>query len=113
MRQDARNVGTQVRRHRTQGTQKIRRLRQDATPTDQTQDPFLLMNRERNKMRNGRGSPIAEVMAEKEIIPGNTGLMKNESLKERKRTNIKVDAPGSAIDTLAKIIPCVLCVLCV
>ena len=43
LRQDARNVGTQVRTHRTQGTQKIRRLRQDATPTDQTQDPFLLM----------------------------------------------------------------------
>jgi len=31
LRQDARNVGTQVRTHRTQGTQKIRRLRQDAT----------------------------------------------------------------------------------
>ena len=43
LRQDARNVGTQVRTHRTQGTQKIRRLRQDAMPTDQTQDPFLLM----------------------------------------------------------------------
>ena len=44
LRQDARNVATQVRTHRTQGTQKICRLRQDATPTDQTQDPFLLMN---------------------------------------------------------------------
>jgi len=33
----------QVRMHRTQGTQKIHRLRQDATPTDQTQGPFLLM----------------------------------------------------------------------
>ena len=43
MRQDGRNVGTQVRTHRTQGTQKIRRWREDATPTDQTQDPFLLM----------------------------------------------------------------------
>ena len=43
LREDARNVGTQVRTHRTQGTQKIRHLRQDATPTDQTQDPFLLM----------------------------------------------------------------------
>ena len=43
MPQDARNVGTQVRTHRTQGAQKIRRLHQDATPTDQTQDPFLLM----------------------------------------------------------------------
>ena len=38
-----RGVATQVRTHRTHGTQKIRRLRQDATPTDQTQGPFLLM----------------------------------------------------------------------
>jgi len=44
LRQDARNVGTQVRTHRTQGTQKICRLRQDPTRTDQTQDPFLLMS---------------------------------------------------------------------
>ena len=43
LRQDARNIAMQVRTHRTQGTQKIRRLRQVATPTDQTQDPFLLM----------------------------------------------------------------------
>jgi len=41
--QDARNVATQVRTHRTRGTQKICRLRHDATPTDQTPDPFLLM----------------------------------------------------------------------
>ena len=41
--QDATNVAMQVKPHRTQGTQKIRRLRQDAIPTDQTQDPFLLM----------------------------------------------------------------------
>ena len=38
-----RGVATQVRTHMTHGTQKIRRLRQDATPTDQTQGPFLLM----------------------------------------------------------------------
>ena len=38
-----RGVATQVRTHRTHGTQKIRGLRQDATPTDQTQGPFLLM----------------------------------------------------------------------
>jgi len=38
-----RGVAMQVRTHRTHGTQKIRRLRQDATPTDQTQSPFLLM----------------------------------------------------------------------
>jgi len=56
LRQDARNVArrvrgrgmwrgvaTQVRTHRTHGTQKIRRVPQDATPTDETQDPFLLM----------------------------------------------------------------------
>jgi len=36
-------IATQVRTHRTHGTQKIRRLRQDATPADQTQDLFLLM----------------------------------------------------------------------
>ena len=41
--QDVRNVATQVRTHRTHRTQNIRRLRQDATPADQTQDPFLLM----------------------------------------------------------------------
>jgi len=39
-----RGVATQVRTHRTHGTQKIHRLRQDATPTDQTKGPFLLMN---------------------------------------------------------------------
>jgi len=38
-----RGVARQVRTNRTHGTQKIRRLRQDATPTDQTQGPFLLM----------------------------------------------------------------------
>ena len=38
-----RGVATQVRTHRTHGTQKIHHLRQDATPTDQTQGPFLLM----------------------------------------------------------------------
>jgi len=38
-----RGIATQVRAHRTHGTQKIRRLLQDATPTDQTQGPFLLM----------------------------------------------------------------------
>jgi hypothetical protein len=38
-----RGVATQVRTHRTHGTQEMRRLRQDATPTDQTQGPFLLM----------------------------------------------------------------------
>jgi len=38
-----RRVATQVRTPRTHGTQEMRRLRQDATPTDQTQGPFLLM----------------------------------------------------------------------
>jgi len=38
-----RGVATQVRTHRTHGTQEMRRFRQDATPTDQTQGPFLLM----------------------------------------------------------------------
>ena len=38
-----RGVATQVRTHRTHGTQEMRRLHQDATPTDQTQGPFLLM----------------------------------------------------------------------
>jgi len=33
-------VATQVRTHRTHGTQE---MRQDAMPTDQTQGPFLLM----------------------------------------------------------------------
>jgi len=36
-------VSTQVRTHRTHRTQEMRGLRQDATPTDQTQGPFLLM----------------------------------------------------------------------
>jgi len=39
-----RGVATQVRTHRTHRRQKIRRLRQDATPADQTQDLFLLMH---------------------------------------------------------------------
>jgi len=38
-----RGVATQVRTHRTHGMQEMRRLRQDATPMDQTQGPFLLM----------------------------------------------------------------------
>jgi len=38
-----RGVATQVRTDRTHGTQEMRRLPQDATPTDQTQGPFLLM----------------------------------------------------------------------
>jgi len=38
-----RGVATQVRTHRTHGRQEMRRLRQDATPTDQMQGPFLLM----------------------------------------------------------------------
>ena len=37
-------VAMQVRTHRTHGTQERRRLRQDATPTDKTQGPFLLMD---------------------------------------------------------------------
>jgi len=43
LRQDVRNVATQVRTQTTYGTQNIRRLGQDTTPADQTQDPFLLM----------------------------------------------------------------------
>jgi len=39
-----RGVATQVSTHRTHGTQEMRRLRQDATPTDQTQGAFLLMH---------------------------------------------------------------------
>jgi len=38
-----RGVAMQVRTYRTHGTQEMRRLCQDATPTDQTQGPFLLM----------------------------------------------------------------------
>jgi len=38
-----RGVATQVRTHRTQRTQEMRRMRQDATPTDQMRGPFLLM----------------------------------------------------------------------
>jgi len=39
-----RGVATQVMTHRTHGTHEMRRLRQDATPTGQTQGPFLLMD---------------------------------------------------------------------
>ena len=42
-----RTHGTQVRTHRTHGTQNILRLRQDATPADQTQDPFLVKKGDR------------------------------------------------------------------
>jgi len=38
-----RGVATQVRTHLSQGTQEMRRLRQDATLADQTQGLFLLM----------------------------------------------------------------------
>jgi len=38
-----RGVATKVRTYRTPGTQEMCRLRHDATPTDQTQGPFLLM----------------------------------------------------------------------
>ena len=36
-------IAKQVRTHRTHGTKEMRRLRQDATPTDQIQGSFLLM----------------------------------------------------------------------
>jgi len=39
-----RGVATQVRTDRTHGTQEMRRLCQDAMPTDQTQGPFLMMS---------------------------------------------------------------------
>ena len=56
------------------------------------------INRERNRMRNGRGTPLTESMAAEERIPGNIGLMEKESLEERKRNQINVIAPGSAIE---------------
>ena len=62
LRQDARNIGTQVRTHRTQGTQKIRRLRQDATPTDQTQDPFLLMYKEEAQGGGGAATSVSDAV---------------------------------------------------
>ena len=37
-------IAMQGRTHRTHGTQKVRRLYQDATWVDHTQDLFLLMN---------------------------------------------------------------------
>jgi len=47
-----RGIATQVRTLRTHGTQEMHRLRQDATPTDQTQGPFLLME---SKMQGNKG----------------------------------------------------------
>jgi len=67
LRQDARNVGTQLTTHRTQGTQKIRRLRQDATPTDQTQDPFLLMTEDRSEVTIFRMPTVATEQAQERV----------------------------------------------
>jgi len=58
-----RGVATQVRTHRTHGTQEMRRLRQDATPTDQTQGPFLLM------------CPLSWHLTAKTPPPGGTQLL--------------------------------------
>jgi len=48
-----RGIAMQVRTHRTHGTQEMRRLRQDPTPTDQTQGPFLLMGSIKNQGNMG------------------------------------------------------------
>jgi len=55
-------------------------------------------NRERNKLRNGRGSPLSEVMAEEEHVPGNIALVEMEKLQERKRNHIGVNMASSAIE---------------
>jgi len=59
-----RGVAMQVRTHRTHGTQKIRRLRQDATPADQTQDLFLLMEL-------GTGTPTNPFFTSSLSVPRN------------------------------------------
>ena len=50
-----RGIATQVRTHRTHGTQEMRRLRQDTTPTDQTQGQFLLMTSDTVTIGSGGG----------------------------------------------------------
>jgi len=62
LRQDARNVPTEVMTHRTQGTQKIRHLRQKATPTDQTQDPLLLMKARTLNPTNIKGNTSVTIV---------------------------------------------------
>ena len=57
-----RGVATQVMTHRTHGTHEMSRLRQDATPTDQTQGQFLLIMRLISNMESklpsiGRDNP--------------------------------------------------------
>jgi len=62
-----RGVATQVRTHRTHGTQKICRLRQDATSPDQTQDLFLLMCLVYGWAGAGAGTEAGN--GEKDIVP--------------------------------------------
>jgi len=50
-----RGIATQVRTHRTHGTQEMRRLRQDTTPTDQTEGQFLLMTSDTVTIGSGGG----------------------------------------------------------
>ena len=57
-----RGVATQVRTHRTHGTQEMRRLCQDATPTDQTQAPFLLMHLIPGTVSLHLDTPISHVL---------------------------------------------------
>ena len=47
-----RGVAKKVRRHRTDGTHEMRLWCQDATPTDQTQGPFLLMKLQHVQLQN-------------------------------------------------------------
>ena len=56
------------------------------------------INREKNKLKNGRGSPITDVMAETELVPGNVGLMVRKTESELKNDHVNVVVPAGAIE---------------
>ena len=105
-----RGVATQVRTHRTHGTQEIPRLCQDATPTDQTQGPFLLMwcwgharIRERAETKPRRQPPVDIHFSI--LSPGTGGGCGMTSEPGTKTTTTRVSTPAAAAKTKRMSIP--------
>jgi len=113
-------VATQGRTHRTHGTQEMRRLRQDATPTDEMQGPFLLMYERADDSRE----PIENFDHSLELIqeywdanhPAQTMPVISSHISKKKVYSRRI-GPASGRRASASFVPYVLnvrlCVLCV
>jgi len=69
------------------GTQNIRRLRQDATPADQTQDPFLLM-------QTGASGPSS-------ITPWRWRVLVGSLVGQERMACLRVSGPRGILGTLS------------